>query len=51
MFGLIIYGTPLVAVVTIGLSSITARRSRGIVVPLSAWAVLALAFAVLVFTF
>ena len=51
MFGLIIYRAPLVAVLAIGLSFITAQHRRGSVVPLCAWAVLVLAFAVLVLTF
>src|ERR1700743_3329693 len=39
-FAVIEYGAPVVAVVTIVLSFFTARRRRGIVVPLVAWLLL-----------
>jgi hypothetical protein len=50
-FGLIMYGAPVVAVVTIAVSWVTARRPRGWVVPAVAWALLILAFIVLAVTF
>lgn len=43
VFGLIMYGTPAVAVVAIALSFITARRANGLVVPVIAWALLVIA--------
>ncbi len=51
VFGLIMYGTPAVAVVTIALSLITARRRWGIVVPAVAFAILAVATIILITTF
>jgi len=51
VFGLIMYGTPAVPVVTIALSLVTARRRWGIVVPLVAYAILAVATIVLITTF
>jgi hypothetical protein len=50
-FGLIMYGTPVVVLVTIALSFVTARRPRGWVVPAVAWALLIVAFIVLAVTF
>ena len=50
-FGLITYGAPVVAVVTIAISWVTARRPRGWVVPAVAWALLIIAFIVLAVTF
>ena len=51
VFGLIEYGAPVVAVLTVALSFVTARTRRGIVVPLIAWALLIAGFVVLTFTF
>lgn len=51
VFGLIEYGAPVVAVLAIGLSFVTARTHHGIVVPFVAWALLLTAFAVLTLTF
>jgi hypothetical protein len=50
-FTLIQYGTPIVAVVAVGLSFFTARRRGGILVPVVAWLLLIAAFIVLVFSF
>jgi hypothetical protein len=50
-FGLIEYGAPIVAVVTVVLSFFTARRRRGILVPVVAWLVLIAAVVVLAFSF
>jgi hypothetical protein len=51
LFGLIMYGTPVVPVVAIVLSFFTARRPRGFLVPAIAWAWLVLAAAILALTF
>jgi hypothetical protein len=51
LFGLIMYGTPVIAVVTVALSFLTARRPHGIVVPAVAWALLVIAAVVLATTF
>jgi hypothetical protein len=50
-FSLILYGTPIVAIVGVLLSVFTARRRLGIVVPICVWAVIAIALIVLVVTF
>jgi len=50
-YGLIMYGAPVVALVTVAVSWVTARRPRGWVVPAVAWALLILAFIVLAVTF
>ncbi|MGV9800829.1 hypothetical protein ACWDTP_22545 [Mycobacterium sp. NPDC003449] len=50
-FGILFYGAPVVPIVTIAVSIVTARLRRGIVVPLVALALLAIDFAVLVLTF
>jgi hypothetical protein len=50
-FTLIQYGAPAVAVVAVVLSFFTARRRRGILVPVVAWLLLIAAFVVLVFSF
>jgi hypothetical protein len=50
-FGLIMYGAPVVAVATIAISWVTARRPRGWVVPAVAWALFIIAFIVLTVTF
>lgn len=50
-FAVIEYGAPLVAVVTIVLSFFTARRRRGIVVPVVAWLLLIAGVVVLAFSF
>ena len=49
VFGLIEYGTPVVAVVAVGLSFVTARHRYGIVVPVIALAII-IAAAVILFT-
>ena len=51
VFGLIMYGTPVVAVVAVALSFLTARRAQGVVVPIIAWALLVIAALVLALTF
>ena len=51
VFGLIMYGTPVVAAAAIALSFFTARRPRGFLVPLIAWAILVIAAAILALTF
>src|SRR6476620_664493 len=51
VFGLILYGTPLVAVAALLLSFFTARRRMGIVVPVCAWMVVLAAVIVLIVTF
>lgn len=51
VFGLIMYGTPVVAAVAVALSFFTAGRRRGFVVPAVAWAVLVIAAAILALTF
>jgi hypothetical protein len=45
------YGAPVVALATVAISWVTARRTRGWVVPAAAWALLILAFIVLAVTF
>lgn len=51
VFGLILYGTPVVAVVAVALSFFTARRRLGFLVPAVAWALLVAAAVILVVTF
>jgi len=51
VFGLILYGTPIVALVALLLSFFTARRRMGIVVPVISWVVVLAALAVLIVTF
>jgi hypothetical protein len=51
VFGLIMYGSPVVAAVAIALSFVTARRPRGFLVPAIAWVLLVIAFAILALTF
>lgn len=51
VFGLIEYGAPVVAVLAIAISFVTARTRRGIVVPLIAWSLLIAGFVVLTLTF
>jgi hypothetical protein len=51
VFGLIEYGTPVVAAVAVGLSFITARHRYGIAVPVIAWLVIIAAAVVLFTTF
>ena len=51
VFGLILYGTPIVAVVAVLLSFFTARRRLGVLVPVCAWIVVISALLVLVLTF
>lgn len=51
VFGLIMYGTPVIAVVAVALSFLTARRAQGIVVPVLAWALLVIAAVILATTF
>jgi hypothetical protein len=50
-FTLIEYGAPVVAVAAVVLTFFTARRRRGILVPVVAWLLLIAAFVVLVFSF
>jgi hypothetical protein len=50
-FGVLFYGAPVVAVLTIAISFYTATRERGILVPLCGWALLAADLAVLAATF
>ena len=50
-FGLIMYGTPVVAAVAIALSFVTARRAQGILVPVIAWGLLVIAALILALTF
>jgi hypothetical protein len=45
------YGAPIVAVVAVALSFLTARRRGGILVPVVAWLLLIAAFVVLIFSF
>jgi hypothetical protein len=51
VFGMIMYGTPVVAAAAVALSFFTARRARGYLVPLIAWAILVIAAAILALTF
>jgi hypothetical protein len=51
VFGLIMYGSPVVPAVTIALSFLTARRARGFLVPAVAWAILLIAIAILALSF
>jgi len=51
VFGLIEYGAPVVAVLAVAVSFVTAKTRHGIVVPLVAWALLIAGFAVLTFSF
>lgn len=50
-FGLIQYGTPVVGVLAVLVSFVTAKRRWGFVVPLLAWVVVLTAAATLVVTF
>lgn len=51
LFGILYYGAPVVALLTIAISFYTATRRRGIIVPLCGWALLAADVAVLALTF
>lgn len=51
IFGLITYGAPVVALVAIVVTAVTARRPRGWVVPAVAWTLLIIAFVILAVTF
>ncbi len=51
LYGLLTYGAPVVAVVAIVLSFFTARHRRGFIVPVIAWALIAIDIAVLAATF
>ncbi|OBA84713.1 hypothetical protein A5662_04955 [Mycobacteriaceae bacterium 1482268.1] len=51
IFGLIMYGTPVVALATIVLAIFTARKPRGWVAPVIAWVLFIIAFLILVVTF
>lgn len=51
VFGVLIYGPAVVAVLTIAISFYSATRPRGIVVPLCAWALLVIDFGVLAVAF
>lgn len=46
-FTLIVYGAPAVAVATIALSFVTARKGNGILVPIGGWVLILLAFVLL----
>ena len=50
-FTVITYGAPALAVLTVVLSLFTARRARGVVLPLISWLLLLVAAAVLELTF
>jgi hypothetical protein len=50
-FTLIVYGAPAVAVLTLLISLVTARKPRGILVPVAAFALLIVAAVVLFLTF
>ena len=50
-FGVLVYGAPVVAVLTVGVSFYTASRPRGILVPVCGWALLATDVVVLVVSF
>jgi len=50
-FTVITYGAPALAVLTVVLSFFTARRARGVVLPLISWLLLLVAAAVLELTF
>jgi hypothetical protein len=45
------YGSPVVAAAAVAMSFFTARRERGILVPVIAWALLIIAAAVLALSF
>jgi hypothetical protein len=51
VFGLIMYGTPVVAAAAVAMSFFTARRERGFLVPAIAWALLVIAAVILAVTF
>lgn len=51
VFGLILYGTPVVAVAAVVLSFFTARRPAGVLVPAIVWALLVAAVVTLFMTF
>jgi hypothetical protein len=51
VYGVLYYGAPVVAALTILASFFTARRPRGVVVPLCGWALLALDAVVMAVTF
>lgn len=51
LFGLITYGAPVVALAAIVVTVFTARRPRGWVTPVIAWALLIIAFVILAVTF
>lgn len=51
LFGLIMYGTPVVVVATIIITIFTARKPRGWVPAALAWALLIIAFLILAVTF
>jgi hypothetical protein len=50
-FAIITYGAPILAVLTVVASLFTAKRPRGILLPLFTWAVLIVASVVLMVTF
>lgn len=51
VFTVLLYGPPVVAAVAVLLSFVTARRPRGILVPIAAWVLLAVDLVVLTLTF
>ncbi len=51
VFGLIEYGAPVIAVLVIAVSFVTARTRYGMVIPLVGWGLLITGFVVLTFSF
>jgi hypothetical protein len=51
VFGFILYGTPIIAVVALVITFVTARKPWGFVLPLIAWAVVAVSLIILIVTF
>ena len=50
-FTVIVYGAPIVALAAVAASIVTARRRRGILVPIAAWLLLIAGFVMLAVTF
>jgi len=50
-FTVIVYGAPIVALAAVAASIVTARRRRGILVPIGAWLLLIAGFVMLAVTF
>ena len=51
LFGVLVYGAPVVAVIAVAVSFFTARRKRGFVVPVLGWTLLAADVVVLAVSF